>query len=304
MQTTKPTHLALIGFGYWGKKCFSTINSIPNVTIHYLVTSQTHLNLDSSITILTHWTQLLTSSNVDGVIIAAPSNMHYEIAKAFIKQNIPVFIEKPMTLSTTQATELVTLAKQYQSKVLVDHILLYSPAFQAMKTFVKQHKQPIKRIHMISGKWTPYPEHVSVLWEWAPHEIAMCFDLFNHDIQTHSVSTTQRNFKSTYGQTIDFTGSVNTIPLTISWSNLRKRPVRQVVITYDDKQLIFDDKVDNKLAILDKDNCKTLLTYPDNLALTVAFETFALMINQPTIDYHDVNLGAKVVSFIEHLSKR
>ena len=32
--------LALIGYGYWGKKCFETVSKIQGVSISYLVSSQ------------------------------------------------------------------------------------------------------------------------------------------------------------------------------------------------------------------------------------------------------------------------
>ena len=123
-------NLAIIGYGYWGKICFKTLKNIPNICIKYIVTSQKTLTtIPHSTHLLESWESLINKDDLDGVIIASPSSTHFKIAKAFINNKIPVFIEKPMTLCIKEANELLKLEKKYKQPVVVDHILLFSPAF-------------------------------------------------------------------------------------------------------------------------------------------------------------------------------
>jgi predicted dehydrogenase len=48
---------------------------------------------------------------VDAVTISAPTIAHYELAMLFIKNGIPVLIEKPLASSVQQGRKIVELAK-------------------------------------------------------------------------------------------------------------------------------------------------------------------------------------------------
>lgn len=51
---------------------------------------------------------------IDFVSIVAPNNVHYEAAKAFLMEDIPVFCEKPLCFTVEQAEELERLANERQ----------------------------------------------------------------------------------------------------------------------------------------------------------------------------------------------
>jgi len=292
--------LALVGYGYWGKKCFETVAHIPGVSVNYLVSSQELTGKKfAAVQIIRNWRELFNVSDLAGVIIAAPSDMHYLIAKECIIRNIPVFIEKPMTITSKESKDLVKLAIKYQSKVVVDHILLFSPAFKAFKKYIQINIKKLKKIDMFSGKWKPYPFHISVLFEWAPHEIAMNYDIFQTDIKIKSLNQTTRQFKDTYGQHITLKGSVNNIPLSFNWSNLRKKPIRKIIAKFDDGELVFNDKVENKVTFKDQNGCANNISYVNKAPLTIAIETFKKTIGQSEVNYKDVELGNYVIKSLE-----
>ena len=55
---------------------------------------------------------------LDGIVIAASHQVHYEIAKAALEHGCHVLIEKPMVLEPGQARELLELA-QHKGKAIV-----------------------------------------------------------------------------------------------------------------------------------------------------------------------------------------
>ena len=60
----------------------------------------------------TRYQDLLVDPNVDLVDIIVPHVMHYEIAKAALEHGKHVLVEKPITVKSAQAEELIALAKQ------------------------------------------------------------------------------------------------------------------------------------------------------------------------------------------------
>ncbi|MHC4290994.1 MAG: Gfo/Idh/MocA family protein, partial [Planctomycetota bacterium] len=54
----------------------------------------------------------LLIGKVDAVTISAPTIAHHELATLFIKNGIPVLIEKPLASTVQQGHEIVELAKQ------------------------------------------------------------------------------------------------------------------------------------------------------------------------------------------------
>ena len=75
-------------------------------------------------------------SKFDGYIIVTPVATHFEIAKKIINKGRHVLIEKPMTLNSSEAYELVELAKFKKVNAMVGHVLLFHPAFVVIKDMI------------------------------------------------------------------------------------------------------------------------------------------------------------------------
>ncbi|MCW8418847.1 Gfo/Idh/MocA family oxidoreductase [Fluoribacter dumoffii] len=73
---------------------------------------------------------------VDAVSIAATTNKHFDIAKAFLEQGIHVLIEKPITETITQAEELIQLARENQVKLQVGHLERFNSARLALDEYL------------------------------------------------------------------------------------------------------------------------------------------------------------------------
>ncbi len=74
---------------------------------------------------------------VDAVNICVPTVMHYEIAKFFLIKGVHAFIEKPITLTVSQADDLIDLAQKKDLKLQVGHVERFNAAFQAIKHFAR-----------------------------------------------------------------------------------------------------------------------------------------------------------------------
>lgn len=110
----------------------------------------------------------LTDIGVDCVSIASDTSTHYEIAKWCLSNGIDVLVEKPMTVETGQAEELISLAQQNERILQVGHLERFNPAFAAVK---KVLTNPLffeaRRIAKFAGRG---------------HDVDVVLDLMIHDI--------------------------------------------------------------------------------------------------------------------------
>ena len=69
---------------------------------------------------------------VDAAIIAAPTDLHHEIAVKFLKAGKHLLVEKPLTSSGEQANQLAMLAAAKRLTLQVGHVERFNPAFTAL----------------------------------------------------------------------------------------------------------------------------------------------------------------------------
>ena len=75
------------------------------------------------------------AEQVQAVSIVVPTTAHFEIAATLIDRGIHCLIEKPVTLSVEQASELSRAAANKKVKVTVGQIETFNPAVRALKEF-------------------------------------------------------------------------------------------------------------------------------------------------------------------------
>src|SRR5262249_3945130 len=109
--TRSTMKIALFGHGRWGKNIKRVLDSFTDVSTTVIGRSD------------------MAPSQVDGVVIATPISTHTQIAMPYIRQGIPVFIEKPLTDSITNTRRMLEAAKKYRTLVHVGHIHLHNAAF-------------------------------------------------------------------------------------------------------------------------------------------------------------------------------
>src|SRR5258706_14367901 len=76
---------------------------------------------------------ILKSPNVDAIAVITPVWTHYELAKAALEHGKHVFVEKPFTSTSAQASELIELAARKNLKIMVDHTFLFTGAVRKIR---------------------------------------------------------------------------------------------------------------------------------------------------------------------------
>lgn len=134
--------IAVIGTGYWGKNHVRALKELMDEgAIEELsicdVNEERAKEMASNYGI-PYFTDYNELKNIDGVVIATPSDTHYEIAKTFLERGKHVLVEKPMTLDSKKADELIKIAEKNGNILMVGHIFRYHPAVIELKNKIER----------------------------------------------------------------------------------------------------------------------------------------------------------------------
>ncbi|MDR1695147.1 MAG: Gfo/Idh/MocA family oxidoreductase [Endomicrobium sp.] len=111
---------------------------------------------------------------VDAVIISAPTQYHYQIAKPLLESGIHCLVEKPFTLKVEEAEELIEISKNKNIVLQVGHVERFNPAIIAAAPFVNNPRFiEINRL----GPYDPRTAHIGVVLDLMVHDLDMLFYL-------------------------------------------------------------------------------------------------------------------------------
>jgi predicted dehydrogenase len=172
----------VIGVGYLGNFHAQKLKAHPEVQLSavcdYSQVQAEKVASELGCLSLTDYKQLI--GKVDFVHVAASTQVHYEIAKYFLQNKIPVLVEKPIAATLSQAEELCELSEKNSTLFSVGHIERFNPAFN----FLKEKKDGIRYLEL--NRLAPFRTRgsdVSVLHDLTIHDIDLVFWLFDSEIK-------------------------------------------------------------------------------------------------------------------------
>jgi predicted dehydrogenase len=122
----------------------------------------------------------LLRGKVDLVSIATPTSTHFEIARFFLKNKIPVLVEKPLGINYQEADALIKIAKKHKILLTVGHVERYNNAYLAIKKIVKNP------LFIECHRLSPYPYRsldVSVVLDLMIHDLDIILDLVKDEVK-------------------------------------------------------------------------------------------------------------------------
>lgn len=168
--------ICVIGGGRWGQNHIKTLASLG----YLAAIVESNLKRLKEMTMQYPGIKGYTSADeaisvgYNGYTLATPAETHYSIGKKLIGKGLNVMMEKPMTLTAGQAKELVELAKQTGSRLMVGHVLLFHPAIRKIKEVIESGKLG-KLFYMYSNRLNlgTVRTEESVFSSFAPHDISV-----------------------------------------------------------------------------------------------------------------------------------
>ena len=171
--------LAIIGCGRWGINHVRTAHEILGANLqivcdHNAEVEQKLNSISQDISLTNDSEKIYQSPDINCVIIATPAATHYEIAKRCLQAGKHVLVEKPITLNTAHATELVRISEKVKRVLMVGHVLLYHPAIVKLKQEISNGRVG-KIQYMYSNRLNlgAIRSEENILWSFAPHDISI-----------------------------------------------------------------------------------------------------------------------------------
>jgi len=118
---------------------------------------------------------------VDLAIVSTLSNMHYTIAKKLLLEGYNVLVEKPITLSSVEARDLVSIARRSK-------LLCYQSTMErrnSLITFLKENvsRDQIERIVSVRQGLSPTRAYVeSPVFDLGIHDLDLSYFLYQNEI--------------------------------------------------------------------------------------------------------------------------
>jgi predicted dehydrogenase len=139
------THVALVGYGYWGRKIYQVLRGIRNLSIWVDDLNIADLTQDL---ILIKWKNLLEEQDKKIVFLATPEETHYSLTKELLLNQKHVFVEKPLALNVKDVQKLMKLAQIQKNVLYCDYTFLFDPYVKKIRELISEGKiGKIKKIH-------------------------------------------------------------------------------------------------------------------------------------------------------------
>jgi len=175
-----PIRTAVIGVGLMGERHARVLRSLPEATLVSVYDSDAargrqiaeRYGTRSAASIA----ELLT--DVDAVMVASPTPLHYEHVKLCLQAGKDVLVEKAITERIEQAEELAALAHTQKRLLQVGHIERYNPVFTALKRILSDRDhRPFALTFRRLSSYANSNRTVDVVIDLMIHDLDLAFDL-------------------------------------------------------------------------------------------------------------------------------
>lgn len=140
-------------------------------------------------TIVRNFEDLLNTIEIDLIIINTPNELHFPMCKATLLAGKHVVVEKPFTINSKQAIELINLSKNLEKNIFVYHNKKTEGEFKTVQKIIRENrvgKLEIFKTHFDRyrpeigpKKWKEEPVPGSgILYDLGPHLIDQILTLF------------------------------------------------------------------------------------------------------------------------------
>lgn len=112
-MTSTTLRAGLVGYGFAGQTFHAPVlSAVPGLQLGAIMSSQANRARSDwpDATVVPDLAALLTLPDIDLIVVAAPNDAHFPVAKAALEAGKHVVVDKPFTLDASQARDLAALA--------------------------------------------------------------------------------------------------------------------------------------------------------------------------------------------------
>lgn len=251
--------LAVIGCGRWGQHHVRTAFELFGDGLRQICDRDPKAVSrlpDQSLTarFTTDVDAVLSSGSVSAVIIATPTETHFEIAKRCLTAGRHVLVEKPIALFSHQAEELEHIAERDGLTLMAGHVLLFHPAIRKIHEMMQEGVLG-KLQYLYSNRLNlgSVRKEENILWSFAPHDVSVLRYLVGDDpIETTAEGSIflQPGIHDVTITHLEYPNNVHA-HIHVSWLHPFKE--HRLVVIGDKSMVVFEDtRNENKLLLYPK----------------------------------------------------
>jgi len=251
--------LGIIGAGKWGINHIKTAHELLKDDLIYIYDTETNTkikldNLGIGDKFTKNFDDILINQDINSVIIATPAETHYEIAKKCLNNGKNVLVEKPITLKSTEAKELLDISVKKKLVLMVGHILLFHPGILKIRAMLDEGKLgKLQYIYSNRLNLGTIRTEENILWSFAPHDISVIQYLTGEKpikINAFGSKFLQKNIEDTTITILEYPENIHA-HIFVSWLHPFKE--QRLVVIGSDGMLVFEDTAkENKLKFYKK----------------------------------------------------
>jgi myo-inositol 2-dehydrogenase/D-chiro-inositol 1-dehydrogenase len=136
-----PFRLGLIGAGRMGRthmSALSTSTSVRIVAAAEAVETTRQSLVASNVDVYSDYEEMLRIADLDGVLIAVPSDQHLNVVSKVAGMGLPILCEKPCGISSEQARAAAAVARAHSVPLQVAYWRRFVPALQQLEERIRR----------------------------------------------------------------------------------------------------------------------------------------------------------------------
>jgi UDP-2-acetamido-3-amino-2,3-dideoxy-glucuronate N-acetyltransferase len=246
--------VAVVGCGYWGKNLVRNFHQLGRLRVICDVDRTQLEKLQQQyegVDISTSYEDVLQRQDIEGIVIAAPAEQHYSLAKRALEMGKDVFVEKPLALNVSHAEELTQMARKSGKILMVGHLLQYHPAITKLKSLVQEGALgKVQYIYSSRLNFGKLRTEENILWSFAPHDISAILFLLGEDpttVAAHGGNYLNANVADVTLTSCSFASGA-TAHIFVSWLHPFKE--QKLVVVGDRQMAVFDDMQTERKLVL------------------------------------------------------
>lgn len=251
-------NVAIVGLGYWGPNILRAFLNASDCRVKYCcdIKSDNLLEIQKKyphITTTTSFDEIISDPDLNAVVLAVPTHLHFKLAQKALVAGKDVLLEKPMTSRAEEAWRLVKLAQKHNRILMVDNVLLFNPAVAKIKELID--KGGIGDVLYIDSSRTNlglFRKDVNVIYDLASHEFSVIQFLLSSLPKIVSVTGTKHvnNLIDVAYLTAEYPRNI-LAHVHVSWLSPLK--IRRMLVVGTKKMVVFDDnEAIEKIKIYDR----------------------------------------------------
>ena len=198
--------------------------------------------------------EVLRMDEVEAVVIAVETPLHYETALAALQAGKHVFVEKPMAQTAAEAERLVAEAESRGLRLMVGHLLRYHPAFRHVERLVAEGGLgDVRYVYSVRVNLGVVRDQENAFDSLAPHDLAVARALLPGRavaVSAQGQAFLQPGVEDVVFATVTYEGG-QIAHLHTSWLDPHK--VRRTTVVGSEQMAVIDDmEPAEKVRVYDK----------------------------------------------------